>query len=97
MPRRQQYLDVVASALAVAWIATGIYAALDAVERQPIAAQPVLLQIAYLPYTLAVTFGRPVSNALGIGGAILALVVLWLVFAVGIWGVLELIARRFTR
>ena len=94
MTRQQQYRFLIAAGLAVAWIAAAVYAALAALEagQSPVTDQPAWIQTIFLPYTLARGFGLPMRSAFGLAGGLLALVVLWIVFTVALWALLELAA-----
>ncbi len=98
MTRRQQYRFLIAGTLAVAWITTAVYAALVAIQAgRTIAEQGTLVGFAFLPYTLARAFGLPMQNTLGLVGALLAIVVLWIVLTMALWGLLEAAAYLSAR
>ncbi len=98
MTRRQQYRFLIAGALAVAWITTAVYAALVAMEDgSTVAGQGMLVGFAFLPYTLARVLRLPMQNAMGLVGALLALVLLWIVLTMALWGLLEAAAYLSAR
>ncbi len=98
MTRRQQYRFLIAGTLAVAWITTAVYVALVAREDgSTIAGQGTLAGFAFLPYTLARALRLPMQNAMGLVGALLALVVLWIVLTMALWGLLEVAAYLSAR
>ncbi len=94
MSRRQQYRFLVAASLTVAWIVVAVYGALAALDAggPPLSSRSGFFQALYLPYTLSRTLGRPMQSTLGSAGGLLAVVLLWIVFTMAIWAVLELIA-----
>lgn len=94
MARRQQYRFLIAASLAVTWIVVAIYAALAALDAggPAIAQRPGVMQALYLPYTLSRALGRPMQSTLGSAGGLLAVILLWIVFTMVLWALLELIA-----